>query len=152
MRRTASSVLRDLEIRVANLEANSSHLNFLDMVERVLPFRTTRDGDKIELEGPNSSELTIEFDDPSDLNNVRIDVSYDFQRNLRSGFHHPLGSLYIRQEMKDMFGRDTMFSDNDGEFTSTTFVNLQRKDLIEAKSIAKICTQAIKILQRMMRR
>tara|TARA_B100000073_G_scaffold347518_1_gene362134 strand:- start:4226 stop:4696 length:471 start_codon:yes stop_codon:yes gene_type:complete len=155
MRRTASSVLRDLEIRVANLEATTLHPSpsyFLDLVERVLPFRTNRDEDKIEFEGPNSTVLTIEFDDPSDLNNVRIDVSYDFHAKLLSGFHHQLGRPYIEQTMKKLFGRDTMFSDNDGEFTSTTFVNLQRKDLIEAKSIVKICTQAIKILQRMMRR
>ena len=150
MRRTASSVLRDLEIRVANLEANSSHLNFLDMVERVLPFRTTRDGDKIEFEGPNSTVFTIEFDDPSDLNNVRIGVSYDFHSRLSLHFQQ-LHIGAIEQSMKYLFGRDTMFSEHDGEFTSTTFVNLQRKDLIEAKSIVKICTQAIKILKRSLR-
>tara|TARA_B100000282_G_C31289176_1_gene290224 strand:- start:8 stop:463 length:456 start_codon:yes stop_codon:yes gene_type:complete len=147
MRRTASSILRDLEIRVANLETTflPTPSYFLDLVERVLPFRTTRDGDKIEFEGPNNTVFTIEFDDPSDLNNVRVDVSYDFHSR---GVARQSSLSIIETSMKKVFGRDTLFSEYDGEFYSYIFVNLQKKDLIEAKSVVKICTQAVKFLKR----
>ena len=120
MRRTASSILRDLEIRVANLETTflPTPSYFLDLVERVLPFRTTRDGDKIEFEGPNNTVFTIEFDDPSDLNNVRVDVSYDFHSR---GVARQSSLSIIETSMKKVFGRDTLFSEYDGEFYSYIF-------------------------------
>ena len=122
MRRTASEVLRSLEMRVARLERQSAQPNLLDLVEKGIPFKTVRDRNQLKFV---VKQIGVEFTVDTSPEGVPRDVVYIqavANQYAKDGQYNSALEAVMRS---GLFGTGTGWSGHNGKLIASKYFQIR---------------------------
>lgn len=149
MKRSASEILRNLEMRIARLEKSSSKRQptiqkLLDLVAKGLPFRTYRhtysenEIDMIKFDGPKGTLVNIKFNYNTLRNGVMINVEYDIDSGILVADEDTIVSAF-----SNLFGRGNQITIYNGLVSAWKSVRIDMEDMKELKQSVNLVLKEI---------